>query len=124
LRELTDVHIADGEFPPTPYPIIPGHEFAGCVVAAGEGGPLAVLRPLPGLPRRPRQPLRQLEVWFELTQQVPLGAELRRHPGKWERQIGPADLENLETHLAALVGNRPLRFDTPGWMTRDLGEPA
>ena len=25
----TDVHIADGEFPPTPYPIIPGHEFAG-----------------------------------------------------------------------------------------------
>ena len=25
----TDLHIADGEFPPTPYPIIPGHEFAG-----------------------------------------------------------------------------------------------
>ena len=33
----TDVHIADGEFPPTPYPIIPGHEFAGRVVARGEG---------------------------------------------------------------------------------------
>ncbi len=28
----TDLHIADGEFPPTPYPIIPGHEFAGVVV--------------------------------------------------------------------------------------------
>ncbi|MFI6365316.1 zinc-dependent alcohol dehydrogenase family protein [Nocardia sp. NPDC050630] len=31
----TDVHIADGEFPPTPYPIVPGHEFAGSVVALG-----------------------------------------------------------------------------------------
>ena len=35
----TDVHIADGEFPPTPYPIIPGHEFAGRVVAVGEDAP-------------------------------------------------------------------------------------
>jgi 2-desacetyl-2-hydroxyethyl bacteriochlorophyllide A dehydrogenase len=35
----TDVHIADGEFPPTPYPIIPGHEFAGRVAARGEGVP-------------------------------------------------------------------------------------
>jgi 2-desacetyl-2-hydroxyethyl bacteriochlorophyllide A dehydrogenase len=33
----TDLHIADGEFPPTPYPIIPGHEFAGRVVAVGDG---------------------------------------------------------------------------------------
>jgi 2-desacetyl-2-hydroxyethyl bacteriochlorophyllide A dehydrogenase len=35
----TDVHIADGEFPPTPYPIIPGHEFAGRIVAVGEAAP-------------------------------------------------------------------------------------
>ncbi|MBV9450386.1 MAG: zinc-dependent alcohol dehydrogenase family protein [Streptosporangiaceae bacterium] len=35
----TDVHIADGEFPPTPYPIIPGHEFAGRIVARGENVP-------------------------------------------------------------------------------------
>ena len=35
----TDVHIADGEFPPTPYPIIPGHEFAGQVAAVGTGVP-------------------------------------------------------------------------------------
>ena len=33
----TDLHIADGEFPPTPYPIVPGHEFAGEVVAVGRG---------------------------------------------------------------------------------------
>jgi 2-desacetyl-2-hydroxyethyl bacteriochlorophyllide A dehydrogenase len=33
----TDLHIAEGEFPPTSYPIIPGHEFAGEVVAVGPG---------------------------------------------------------------------------------------
>ena len=31
----TDLHIADGEFPPTPYPIVPGHELAGEVMALG-----------------------------------------------------------------------------------------
>lgn len=31
----TDMHIFDGDLPPTPYPIIPGHEFAGEVVAVG-----------------------------------------------------------------------------------------
>lgn len=31
----TDLHILAGEFPPTPYPIIPGHEFAGTIVARG-----------------------------------------------------------------------------------------
>jgi NADPH2:quinone reductase len=37
----TDLHIAAGEFPPTPYPIVPGHEFAGTIAAVGpdvEGG--------------------------------------------------------------------------------------
>jgi 2-desacetyl-2-hydroxyethyl bacteriochlorophyllide A dehydrogenase len=33
----TDVHIYDGLFPPTPYPIVPGHEFAGRVAAVGQG---------------------------------------------------------------------------------------
>ncbi len=31
----TDLHIADGHFAPTPYPIIPGHEFSGTVVDLG-----------------------------------------------------------------------------------------
>ncbi|MPZ93722.1 MAG: alcohol dehydrogenase catalytic domain-containing protein [Propionibacteriales bacterium] len=31
----TDLHIADGEFPPAPYPLVPGHEFAGTVAAVG-----------------------------------------------------------------------------------------
>jgi DNA-binding MarR family transcriptional regulator len=47
--------------------------------------------------------------------------ELRDH---WKRQIGPAELENLETYLTALAGPPPARFDTPGWMSRDLGQPT
>ncbi|GLY71470.1 zinc-dependent alcohol dehydrogenase family protein [Amycolatopsis taiwanensis] len=35
----TDVHIADGHFPPTPYPIVPGHEFAGEIVEVGPDVP-------------------------------------------------------------------------------------
>ncbi|MCI2418363.1 zinc-dependent alcohol dehydrogenase family protein [Saccharopolyspora sp. K220] len=35
----TDLHIADGHFPPTPYPIVPGHEFAGEVVEIGADVP-------------------------------------------------------------------------------------
>jgi 2-desacetyl-2-hydroxyethyl bacteriochlorophyllide A dehydrogenase len=31
----TDLHIADGALAPTPYPIVPGHEFAGEIVAIG-----------------------------------------------------------------------------------------
>jgi 2-desacetyl-2-hydroxyethyl bacteriochlorophyllide A dehydrogenase len=33
----TDIHILDGEFAPTPYPIVPGHEFCGRVVGLGAG---------------------------------------------------------------------------------------
>ena len=32
----TDIHIIDGEFPPTTYPIIIGHEFGGEVVHVGD----------------------------------------------------------------------------------------
>jgi 2-desacetyl-2-hydroxyethyl bacteriochlorophyllide A dehydrogenase len=31
----TDIHIIDGEFPPTTYPIVIGHDFGGTVVAVG-----------------------------------------------------------------------------------------
>jgi DNA-binding MarR family transcriptional regulator len=44
--------------------------------------------------------------------------------GQWERQIGTDQLEILETHLAELAGSTPVRFDTPGWMSRDLGDPT
>jgi hypothetical protein len=64
-------------------------------------------------------------------QVTPLGFEVLRQGeavfdelrDQWERQIGTAQLENLETHLTALVGTPPVRFDTPAWMSRDLGEP-
>lgn len=32
----TDIHVIDGEFPPTVYPIIPGHEFGGEIIQLGE----------------------------------------------------------------------------------------
>jgi 2-desacetyl-2-hydroxyethyl bacteriochlorophyllide A dehydrogenase len=32
----TDLHIIDGEFPPTTYPIVIGHEFGGTVVDVGD----------------------------------------------------------------------------------------
>ena len=34
----TDRHIAEGDFPGSNYPVIPGHEFAGFVVASGSDG--------------------------------------------------------------------------------------
>ena len=43
----TDLHIVDGEFPPTPYPITPGHEFSGEVVAFGPDGAEGI----PGAPQ-------------------------------------------------------------------------
>jgi 2-desacetyl-2-hydroxyethyl bacteriochlorophyllide A dehydrogenase len=33
----SDLHILAGEFPPTPYPITPGHEFSGVVHTLGPG---------------------------------------------------------------------------------------
>src|SRR6266516_7721180 len=33
----SDLNIAAGNFPPTPFPIVPGHEFAGEIVALGTG---------------------------------------------------------------------------------------
>ena len=33
----TDLHVLDGDLPPGPYPIIPGHEIVGRIDALGEG---------------------------------------------------------------------------------------
>ena len=43
----TDLHLIDGELPDIPYPIVPGHEVVGRVLAAGER---VDLRALPVLP--------------------------------------------------------------------------
>jgi DNA-binding MarR family transcriptional regulator len=42
--------------------------------------------------------------------------------GRWEKQIGTAQLENIEKHLTTLIGTLPESFDTPGWMAQDPGE--
>ena len=43
---------------------------------------------------------------------------------QWAEQIGADQLEAMEASLAQLTGPAPLRFDTPGWFSRDLGAPA
>jgi DNA-binding MarR family transcriptional regulator len=43
---------------------------------------------------------------------------------QWAQQIGAAELDRIEAHLTALVGAQPVRFDTPGWIARDVGEPV
>jgi len=74
-----------------------------------------------------------LDARRKRLQVTALGFEVMRHGeevfdelrDRWKRQIGPTELENLEAHLATLVGtSSPIRFDTAGWMTRDLGELA
>jgi len=40
----------------------------------------------------------------------------------WARQIGTTQIEEIEKHLAELVGTDPLRLDTSGWLAQDLGE--
>lgn len=40
---------------------------------------------------------------------------------QWATKIGAANLMDMESNLAALTGTEPLRFDTPGWIARDVG---
>jgi hypothetical protein len=41
---------------------------------------------------------------------------------QWEQQIGAGEFNTFEKHLAERVSALPARFDTPGWIARDLGE--
>ncbi|WP_227983592.1 zinc-dependent alcohol dehydrogenase family protein [Nocardia spumae] len=41
----TDIHIVEGEFPPTPYPIVPGHEFCGQIVDGPRSGEKVAVDP-------------------------------------------------------------------------------
>ena len=43
---------------------------------------------------------------------------------QWAQRIGAAELDSIENHLTALIGVQPVRFDTPGWIARDVGDPA
>jgi DNA-binding MarR family transcriptional regulator len=62
---------------------------------------------------------------------TPLGFEVLRAGesifdelrGRWAGRIGTTELEALEDRLVQLVGAQPIRFDAPGSVSRDLGEP-
>jgi DNA-binding MarR family transcriptional regulator len=56
--------------------------------------------------------LREAEAIFD---------ELRE---RWGKQIGADQLTELEARLTDLVGTAPVRLDTPGWLSRDLGDPS
>jgi DNA-binding MarR family transcriptional regulator len=40
---------------------------------------------------------------------------------EWEKQVGASTLSGIEDTLRQLVGNNPVRLDTPGWIAGDLG---
>lgn len=40
---------------------------------------------------------------------------------EWAKKIGATRLRDMESNLAGLTGSEPLRFDTPGWIARDVG---
>ena len=71
-----------------------------------------------------------LDARRKRLQVTPLGVEVLRTGeaifdelrDQWARQIGGGELEKLEKHLADLIGTPAVRFDTAGWMARDLGE--
>ncbi|MEU4242492.1 MarR family winged helix-turn-helix transcriptional regulator [Actinoplanes sp. NPDC026619] len=73
-----------------------------------------------------------LDARRKRLQVTPRGHDMLRHGEavfdelreRWAERIGIAELESFETQLAAMVGAQPVRFDTPGWFTQDLGEPA
>ncbi|MCO8269421.1 MarR family transcriptional regulator [Actinoplanes sp. TRM 88003] len=66
-----------------------------------------------------RKRLQVTTLGFDVLRQGEAVLNARRR--RWAEQIGPEQLEALEDQLAALVGDQPVRFDTPGWMARDLG---
>ena len=69
-----------------------------------------------------RKRLQVTELGFEVLRQgEAIFDELR---DQWAERIGAAELAGIEDHLAALAGAQPVRLDTPGWITRDIGEPA
>jgi len=105
----------------------PVHDFAMRAIAAGAGNAselgrrlsvskqaaaktIAVLQER-GYVTRDTDPRHARRMLLQVT---PLGFEVLRTGeaifdelrDQWERQIGPAELENLETHLAELVGTR------------------
>ena len=120
----TDIHIADGDLASARYPLVPGHEFAGEVVAVG--GPVPTIRglgararwaavlargprsrrphivlwPMPALPFGPREPVRAMgrdrgHRW-RWVRRAGSGAQLERPPFTgWVRHVARRRSSNL-----------------------------
>src|SRR6202050_2891446 len=122
----------------------PVHDFAIRAIAAGAGNASELGRSLSVSKQAAAKTIAVLQERGYVTrgthprparrmllQVTPLGFEVLRTGeaifdelrDQWERQIGPAQLENLETHLTELGGDPPVRFNTPGGMSGALGEP-
>ncbi|MCY7401245.1 MAG: hypothetical protein LH477_09840 [Nocardioides sp.] len=71
--------------------------------------------------RRPAPGVRRLHL-------TSLGSQVSHHGEavvdtrrtQWERRIGRTRLATLEKHLWWLVGDSPIRLDTPGWRVPEL----
>ena len=69
-----------------------------------------------------RKRLQVTALGFDVMRQGEAVFDELRH--QWAQQIGAAELDRIEDHLTALAGAQPVRFDTPGWIARDVGEPV
>src|SRR5712672_3446452 len=108
----------------------PVHDFAMRAIAAGAGNASELGRRLSVSKQAAAKTIAMLQERGYVTrdtdprharrmrlQVTPLGFEVLRQGeaifdelrDQWERQIGPAQLESLETHLAALAGDQPVR---------------
>lgn len=123
----------------------PVHDFAMRAIAAGADSASELGRQLSVAKQSAAKTIAVLEERGYVTREAdprdarrkrlqvtPLGFEVMRQGeaifddlrAKWERKIGVAELARVERQLAKLVGSGAIRFDTPGWMARDLGGSA
>lgn len=125
------------------HDVRPVHDFAMRAIGAGAGNAAELGRRLSVSKQAAAKTIAVLEergyvarvaapagrrARLEVT---PLGFEVMRLGeaifdelrARWAKQIGISQLVRLEAQLTKLVGEAPIRFDTPGWVAQDLGEP-
>ena len=119
----------------------PVHDFAMRAIAAGADSASELGRQLSVAKQSAAKTIAVLEERGYVTREpdprdarrkrlqvTPLGFEVMRQGeaifdelrAQWERKIGAAELASVERQLAKLVGAVAIRFDTPGWIARDL----
>jgi DNA-binding MarR family transcriptional regulator len=120
----------------------PVHDFAMRAIAAGAGNTSELGRRLAVSKQAAAKTVAVLEERGYVTREAdpddararrlqvtPLGFDVLRQGeeifdelrGRWEQQIGRDQLVAVEDSLRQLVGDSPIRLDTPGWIARDLG---